>query len=434
MLPRVGVSSTVLSELGSPASRSWVADFGRDEREPEPAVPDPEKSSKQRNRIWDLHHSLHCSIIGTCLTTGELKQLLLRLNVRDVAVADDHALHQLGVMLAGNPKTGAKHLQRALDRRHGLAIKAFARAKDEFALLERWNDAVKLGDIPGAYWAVLTHPATTDELVKRVFGEVHMLSHLVGAANRADIRRLRQLEENNAGLAATIERQQRQLRDGFTARDETIRRLTDALARKAREDVAAIAVTENTKALVEALADREARLTDEIARREKIERRLDKLDAERHEAVAARERVAAERDAMRAEIAALENQVAVLLADEAPADAGDLAGQCVLYVGGRANQTPRLRRLVECMNGRFLHHDGGIEHNAALLPGLVSRADLVVFPVDCVSHDAAGALKKACRHCGKRYVPLRTASLSGLLSGLAQLYRRTVPPHDRLQA
>jgi hypothetical protein len=63
-----------------------------------------------------------------------------------------------------------------------------------------------------------THPATTHELVKRVFGEVHMLSHLVGSANRADIRRLRQFEEDNAALATRIERQQRQLRDGFTAR------------------------------------------------------------------------------------------------------------------------------------------------------------------------------------------------------------------------
>ncbi len=63
-----------------------------------------------------------------------------------------------------------------------------------------------------------------------------MLSHLVGAANRADIQRLRQLEEENAALAEKIERQQQQLRDGFTSRDETIRRLSDALARKAGEE------------------------------------------------------------------------------------------------------------------------------------------------------------------------------------------------------
>ncbi len=412
------------SPAAQPAVRPWAADISSilpKSNASQPIVPNPETPSKQRNRIWELHHSLHCSIIGTCLTTAELKQLLLRLEVRGVASADDHSVHQLGVILAGNPKAGAKHLQKALDRKHRLALASFAKAKDGAALTDQWGDAVKRGDIPGAYWAVLTHPAMTDDIAKRVFGEVHMLSHLVGAANRADIRRLRQLEEETAALTATIERQQRQLRDGFTARDATIRRLTDALARKAGNDAAAVAVTEDTRALAEALADRERRLADELARRERIERRVDKIVTERDEAVRAREHTEEELETLRTELAALEHQIGMLLPseDRSADDALDLRGACVLYVGGRANQVPRLKGLVERTNGGFLHHDGGLEHNAALLPGLVSRADLVVFPVDCVSHDAANSLKKACRQFGKRYVPLRTSSLAGLLSGLA---------------
>src|ERR1700732_42175 len=60
----------------------------------------------------------------------------------------------------------------------------------------------KQGDIPGAYWAALTHPATTQEIVTRIFAGVHMLSHVVGTVNRADIRRLQQLEADNAALSA----------------------------------------------------------------------------------------------------------------------------------------------------------------------------------------------------------------------------------------
>jgi hypothetical protein len=108
-------------------------------------------------------------------------------------------------------------------------------------------------------------------------------------------------------------------------------------------------------------------------------------------------------------------------------DGLDLQGLTVLYVGGRANQAPQLKGLVESTKGRFLHHDGGIEHNAALLPGLVSRADIAVFPVDCVSHDAAAAVKRACRQLGKRYIPLRTSSLACLLSGLSELQPAPAP-------
>jgi Uncharacterized protein conserved in bacteria (DUF2325) len=375
--------------------------------------------SKQRTRIWDLHHSLYCSIIGTCLTTAELRAILLRLGVQGAQGADDHGIHQLGVTLVSGPRVGAKHLQKALDRRHKLALNQCAKAKDMAAVAAFWDDAMKRGDIPGAYWAVLTHPATTNDLVKKVFGEVHMLSHLVGAANRADIRRLRQLEDDNAALAATIARQQRQLRDGFMARDETIRRLSDALARRAGEVVEAPTEDADAKALTDALAEREKRLSEEVARRMALTRRLDKVTADLAEASRGRQSAERERDALVAELAAAESQIERLMpAEDEKAVGLDLDGLCVLYVGGRSHQIPQLKVLVERMNGRFLHHDGGLEHNAALIPGLVSRADIAAFPVDCVSHDAAAAVKRSCRLMGKRYLPLRTASLACLLAGL----------------
>jgi hypothetical protein len=88
----------------------------------------------------------------------------------------------------------------------------------------------KQGDIPGAYWAALTHPATTQDIVSRIFAGVHMLSHVVGTANRADIRRLRQLQADNVLLAANVERQQRQMHEGFVERDRTIRELNELLS------------------------------------------------------------------------------------------------------------------------------------------------------------------------------------------------------------
>src|SRR5262249_4797572 len=156
---------------------------------PEPNEPDAaaDESDGRRVRIWDLHTSLHCSIIGTCLTQHELRRLLRRLKVEGVEAANDHDLHMLGLLLAGRPQEGAKLLQKTLDHTHRLAINRFAKAKNEAELLALWDAAMKSGDIPGAYWAVLTHPLSTNPLTRRVFGDVHMLSHLVGATNRADI-------------------------------------------------------------------------------------------------------------------------------------------------------------------------------------------------------------------------------------------------------
>ena len=58
------------------------------------------------------------------------------------------------------------------------------------------------------------------------------------------------------------------------------------------------------------------------------------------------------------------------------------------------------------------------EHHLNLLAGLASQADLVVFPVDCISHHAANAAKQLCRQAGKRFIPLRSASATSLLAAL----------------
>jgi hypothetical protein len=62
------------------------------------------RPSKRRTQIWELHASLHCSIIGTCLTPGELRRLLLRLRVAGAETAGDHDAHMLGVLMAGRPQ------------------------------------------------------------------------------------------------------------------------------------------------------------------------------------------------------------------------------------------------------------------------------------------------------------------------------------------
>jgi hypothetical protein len=203
------------------------------ELEPDPLVTGP--LPPRRTRLWKLHSSLHCSIVGTCFTTGELRQVMGRIGFLGIDKSSDHELHGKAVSLAGQHGQPSKLLLKALDRRHKAAIAKFDSAKWALDLQSLWRDCVNRGEIPGAYWAILTHPASDEDLIHAVFGEIHMLSHLVGAANRADIRRFCQLEAENDGLKEKVARQQAQLRDGIVKRDDTIRALKallgDAMAR-----------------------------------------------------------------------------------------------------------------------------------------------------------------------------------------------------------
>jgi len=248
---------------------------------------------------------------------------------------------------------------------------------------------------------------------------------MVGAANRADIRRLCQLEHENAALAAKVELQQRQLRDGFVERDNKIRLLNEALSRALAKAPASLEhAGDDTRAAEAALIDLERRLTREVVRREHLEDRLEAATLALSQTERARQDAERECEKLRQELSLVEAQINGWFGEEQSGLAPELGGAQVLYVGGRAHQVPQLKAVVERAGGKFLYHDGGIEHSMTLLPGLISRADCAVFPIDCVSHDAMGILKRQCRQSAKPFIPLRTSSLASLLSGLAMLDRR----------
>jgi hypothetical protein len=273
---------------------------------------------------------------------------------------------------------------------------------------------------------VLTHPETDDALIKLAFGDVHMLSHLVGAANRADIRRLRELEAENAGLTDELWRARQQIRDGFASRDQIIRQLNELLAKHDRptppQSPVPNAEHDDIAAMEEVIRDLSKKLARDGARRETAEARVAALASALRDKEHQLQVLSKESEALRRELDMVEQHLQSGAQSTAtPSDSIDLAGTAILYVGGRANQIPQLRALVESSGGQFLNHDGGLEQSLGQLPGFVSRADIVLFPADCVSHAAVAAIKRACRQTATPYAPLRSASLACLMAALPAL-------------
>jgi hypothetical protein len=381
----------------------------------------------RRTRIWELSSHFHCSIVGTCLSTAELRQVLAK--ARPAAdAATEHELHGLGVLVAGQHDAASKLLHKALDKRHALAIRQFDKAKTVEDLRGQWRDAVKRSEIPGAYWAVLTHPTASEALVREVFGEVHMLSHLVGAANRADIGRLSQLEAENAALREKAQRQQDLLREAIVSRDAKIRDLNALLARRIADAQAAAPASDGTSehaTLAHLIGDRERRLSAETNRRAYLERRVERLVEELREARSRIDGAEQGERALREELEAIEAGLAPAIPDHTAnqndaATTPTLAGVALLYVGGRVGSLPRLREVATELGAELLHHDGGVEDRSGMLAGLVNRADVVMFPVDCVSHEAVGLVKRLCRQADKPYLALRSTGIGSFVAALGR--------------
>ncbi len=391
-------------------------------------------TGRRRTRLAELDAHLHCSIIGTCMTTSELRKLVPRFIALDRQRASDLEIHHEAVKLSSNGGEGCKALQKALDERHAHALRTFSAAKEADAVLKLWQDAVASGDIPPAYWAVMTHPDATTAVRQAAFGEVHMLSHLVGAANRADIRRLIALEEEHAALRDKLERQQERLREMSTRHQAEMRQTRDRLSQLAARAQRMAGTPDghaDAQALREALASREADLALQAGRREAAELRAVRAQEQAQDMRAQLDDALAQLTASRAEAEAMEHLMLPAAARDEARYPGlrRLHGKRIVYVGGRPGSNHTLKALVASTGGHLVVHDGGIEDRKGLLAAAVARADMVVFPVDCIDHDSVSMLKRVCDRHQVAYYPLRTASVASFVELTARV-GMTLPAPD----
>ena len=142
----------------------------------------------RRQRIWELTDGWQCSIVGTCLTLADLNGVAKKLGVVvPSGFSTDYQLHGFFAHESQNEGKIAKKIQKLLDKRHSSVIKKTRPFKTKVELENFWKISLETGNIPSPYWALLTHPKCDQDLSEKMFADVHMLSHLVGASNRADI-------------------------------------------------------------------------------------------------------------------------------------------------------------------------------------------------------------------------------------------------------
>lgn len=386
------------------------------------AAPDAAPSGG-RLKLWEIGGGFHCSIVGTCLATADLTALTRRLRLTPPIDATDYEIHGYYVQQATKDGAVARALHRLLDHRHEGALRRVARARDDRALAGLWDEFKASGRIAGGYWALLSHRHVPQELRARAFGEVHMMSHLQGAAVRDHAARVDQLERDNAELRERLARTARAAQDAQTALEERDRRIAGLSERLSAAEAAAARPVAG--GLERKLAKRERSLAAARVRARDLETRVERLTAEL--AVLR----TSERSAERA--GALPAPTVPPLAADAPATLPPRipGGACrLLYVGGRPGLLPHLRDVAERRQASLVHHDGGKEETLQRIDDLVERVDAVLCPVDCVSHSACLRVKHLCQRHDKPFLPLKSSSRSCFARALMQLGLTPPPAAD----
>lgn len=394
-------------------------------------------SAAKKAKLWDLADKHHCPVIGTCIPASELERFAKRF--RFTANLRDHfALH---VEMVGHSRTRnevSEALQRHLDKKYQPHLAQFAKLKDEAGVRSEWKACLARGEVAGALWAAYTHRASTDGTRQMVYGDIHMLSHQVGAGQAADSRRLAYLEKENAKLKDSLRQLEKQAanqaealrkQEGERARDlvtyQCIRAENEALRQRLAAFESGQVVIDLGRKLVE-LRGANEQLQGAASRTRDLEDALQTAQEENA-------RLLKERDAVESERKALEGFLSAMASSDGVCDgpsggdcatcAGEFSSRCILYVGGRASMISHYRQLADRLGINLIHHDGGVEESLSRLPELIHGADAVVCPTDNISHSAYYQVKSHCKRVGKPCLFYKGAGVSSFAVAMTRVSR-----------
>ena len=149
----------------------------------------PNRSSHStRKKLWHLDKPYHCSVIGTCLSLAELQQVTKKYRITVEGKMTDYKLHSIFVNSVSDASDPIRYIQKLLDKKYSAQVKCYAKARSPEEFEKLWVNALESGDVAGSFWALVTNPHIDSNLLQRVTGEVHMLSHISGASTRNDIK------------------------------------------------------------------------------------------------------------------------------------------------------------------------------------------------------------------------------------------------------
>ncbi|MFD2111436.1 DUF2325 domain-containing protein [Thiorhodococcus fuscus] len=403
-------------------------------RPPEEAL-DPVKAA--RRKLWEIPHKYHCPIIGTCLTVEELRRIGKRFVWSTKERLSDYEIH-VGFVSAAEERNGLSlATQKLLDKKYASAVRRYGKAKDQEAILALWSESLACGEVTSGLWALMTHAKTDAATMVLAYEDIHMLSHQIGAGQRADLKRLSETRIELSRVRHEFETFQRRTAQQTEQRERTISDLERALSdrqddctrleqenERLQRHLAASGTSDliaRTAALSDAHALAQSRLEEALSTSNALRQKLN--DAEKR--AAGLEIQLAEREAERE---SLERLLALNLdhqCEACPNDScacrADLAGQLVLCVGGRKPLVEQYRQLVNSCNGRFEHHDGGLEDSHRRLETMLASADAIVCAADYVSHNAYYRTKRFCKRLDKPHVLLGNSGLSSFARALEQV-------------
>ncbi len=398
-------------------------------------------------KIWEISAHYHCGILGTCMPNDELRVLM-----KDYATIDknapDYVIHGISVRAMNNKNFLSEAVQKILANKYQMFTARIYKENNAKQMYQLWQQSLTNGDFPGVLWAIMSHPLATEDLLKDVNGDLHVLTHesllelhkeKQSIAKQAEKNNLLTLELQKAKEKVfAYEKELNQLKIQNLEYKENYQTYANMFHNSNLQE-------QKFQAVFDQLQSKYNNIENKLQIKKKQNQSRKEINASLNHQ---NKLLQTENEKLKHLLKEKDNELRLLensftnLKEKILNEKNDLHGndvthdQCdgncdscvhskikgrqIAYIGGLNSVVSNCRWLVEQNEGFFIHHDGGMEESKKQLPSIVLQADIVFCSINNVSHNAMHIIKKVCTQYQKKLIFLKGNGVSSFIRGIEE--------------
>lgn len=382
-------------------------------------------TNQSQQKSWMIKLCFKCPVIGTCLSLDEQKKILKKAGYSTKNLSA-FKIHQTLVESLENENDISTRIDTYLNRKFHRDVTKYLYL-DESSFLKEWKLHFEKGEIEGLLWVAATRSDLSPSAIASIFADIHMQMHRNSEENKKARQHLAFLKEQDRELSQRLEEEIRIKRSVKKEKEELEREFTELqrahLFLEKKKDGLERSLNElREEGVVETLRAQNCQLKTKTRELSTMindhEKRMKSLRNQNDYLLSKLERQREANAHLRKEKEEFIQQISSL---NQPDDSNPplcLSSKRVLVVGGITKLRSFYRKLIEEKGAIFKYHDGYMHGGTNGLENEVRKADVVLCPVNCNSHNASLMVKRLSKKYGKPFHMLANSSLNTISQAL----------------
>lgn len=380
------------------------------------------KNNKKNMRkdLWEYNGSIHCAVIGHCLTISEQRKILKKAKYREKKISDSDC-HEILTSELSEMTPLSIRIQKYLDAKYIDELKYWDDLLS-FEYLNIWLSKIKKPHIGGDFFGLVRQSDILKNDKHSISGSIHVLAYnkVQYYESRSELNHhetIIDLKKELNELQTKVKHDSYQIK--MMERESIkIEKRNKTQKKEIEKYITQILNTKEIKNENETLKLKLNKLNNRNTDIENFKEKSRKIWEGQEEKISDQTKVI---DALNKELYQItasndENGLECEFCENST-----LCQKRILIVGGLSKLKGYYKTAIENLDGIFDHNDGYGRNGDLALKESIRKADIVLCPVDVNSHNACLSVKKHCKKMDKTYFMLKNSGVSSITNKLSEI-------------